>query len=324
MVLTSRRRIWRRCWGFLTLAQQSGWRVSCGLWIGVVGQGFVVVAGAAVGENWGMIENRMLPAALGLEGLGELDARGGFELAASAGYRGIAFATNHGELNPEALGPSARRQVRALLAGRGLVVESVRTAAPRGGLAESGTIDRTLDQARKAMMLAREMGVGTVSLYAGMLGEGREGAVPGGVPEGTVVAALRELAQQADASGLTLALSAGGGMEALARVLKAVDFPRAKVNLEGAGLIGAGEDVLKAAEWMAGSVGQMTASDAIRAGRGVRVAMLGEGQLPLRKLAELLREQGFVGPWVVDVRELGDGVGAARHAAEVLRGVMGE
>jgi sugar phosphate isomerase/epimerase len=55
----------------------------------------------------------------------------------------------------------------------------------------------------------------------------------------------------------------------------------------------------------------------------VRAAVLGEGQLPLRELVAMLREQGFDGPWVVDVRELGDGAGAARRAAEVLRGVMG-
>jgi len=47
----------------------------------------------------------------------------------------------------------------------------------------------------------------------------------------------------------------------------------------------------------------------------VRAAWLGEGQLPLPELVGLLREQGFAGPWVVDVRGLGDGAGAARRAA---------
>jgi len=54
-----------------------------------------VVEGAVVGENWGMNENRVIPVALGLEGLGG-DARAGFELAAVNGYRGIAFATTMG------------------------------------------------------------------------------------------------------------------------------------------------------------------------------------------------------------------------------------
>jgi sugar phosphate isomerase/epimerase len=276
-----------------------------------------------------METNRTIPAALAIDGLSGVDARGGFDLAAGAGYRGVAFATNHPELNPEALGPSARRQVKAILAGKGLRVESVRAAGPRGGLSDSGTIDRTLEQARKAMTLAREMGVGTVAVYVGMLEDRhadaaqpapRQASAP--VPPETVVAALRELAQQADAAGLTLALSAGGGIEALARVLKAVDFERAQVNLDGAGLIGAGEDVLAAADLLAGAVGQLTASDAVKSGRGVRAAVLGEGQLPVRELVALLHAQGFAGPWVVDVRDLADGAAAARRAAEVLRGWM--
>jgi sugar phosphate isomerase/epimerase len=264
-----------------------------------------------------------IPAALGLDGLTDFDARAGFDLAAGAGYRGIAFATNHRELNPEALGASARRQVKTILAGKGLRVEAVRAAGPRNGLADSATIDRTLDQARKAINLAREMGVGTVSLNVGTLGAGATGGGSGGgLPETTIVAALRDLAQHADAAGLTLAVSAGGASEALARVLKAVDFERAKINLEGAGIIGAGEDVLQTAELLAGQVGQMTASDAIKSGRGVRTTMLGEGQLPLRELARMLWEQGFRGPWVVDVRDLAEGPQAAEHAANVLRGLM--
>jgi sugar phosphate isomerase/epimerase len=216
--------------------------------------------------------------------------------------------------------------VKTVLAGKGLAVESVRAAVPKGGLADAVSIDRTLETARMAMMLAREMGVGTVALHVGMLADGgksgaeAQGHGDGGMPEATIVSALRELAQQADAAGLTLAVSSNGGTEALARILKQVDFDRAKINLDGARLIGAGEDVLQTAEWMAGTVGQLTVSDAIRAGRGVRAALLGDGQLPLRELVALLREQGFAGPWVVDVRGLPDGPAAAQHAADVLAG----
>ncbi len=260
-----------------------------------------------------MSDARIIPAALSIEGLGGLDARGGFDVAASAGYRGIAFATNHAELNPEALGPSARRHVRTILASKHLGIESLRAAAPRAGLADATTIDRTLDNARKAMLLARELGVGTVSLNVGRLGENA------GVPETTIVAALRELAQQADASGLKLALSSDGGMDPLARVIKAVDFDRTRIDLNGSQVIGAGEDPLQAAELAAGTIGQLTASDAVKSGRGMRAVPLGEGQLPLRELVALLREQGFDGPWVIDVRDLPDGPAAAQLAADLLR-----
>jgi sugar phosphate isomerase/epimerase len=260
-----------------------------------------------------------IPAALGLDGLTDFDARAGFELAAATGYRGVAFATNHRELNPDALGPSARRQVKAILAGKALRVESLRAAGPRAGLTDSATIDRTLDQVRKAISLARDMGVGTVSMHMGTLGSQPGGAA---LPESTIIAALRDLAQHADAAGLTLALSAGGGAAALARILKAVDFDRARINFDGAALIGAGDDVLQTAEILAGKIGQLTASDAVKSGRGVRAVTLGEGQLPLRELAQMLHEQGFHGPWVVDVRDLADAPNAAQRAAEALRATL--
>ena len=65
-------------------------------------------------------------------------------------------------------------------------------------------------------------------------------------------------------------------------------------------------------------IGQVTAADAIRGGKSVRATFLGEGQLPLPELMEILEEQGFRGPLVVDVRDLSDSAEGARHAAEVL------
>src|SRR4051794_25801534 len=117
-----------------------------------------------------MSDPSTIPAALALDGLGSLDARASFDVASSARYHGIAFATNHRELNPELLGPSARRHVKTILASKQLEIASVRAAAPRGGLADTAMIDRTLENARKAIHLARELGVGTVALNIGAVG----------------------------------------------------------------------------------------------------------------------------------------------------------
>jgi sugar phosphate isomerase/epimerase len=267
----------------------------------------------------------IIPAALALDGIGG-DARAGIAVAAGCGYRGIAFATNHPELTPDNLGESARRHLKSMLGGQGLSIESLRAAAPRGGLSDPATIDRTIENARKAMVLARELGVGTVALNIGALaapaaGSGDAGRTENRTPEDTIVAALRELAQRADAAGLTLVVGAEGS-EALGGILKRVDFDRARMNLDGARLIGAAEDPLVVAQRLAGTIGQLTASDAVRSGRSVRASMLGEGQLPLVELLANLREQGFDGPLVVDVRDLPDGVTGAEHAAAVLRRLL--
>ena len=227
-----------------------------------------------------MKNDGQIPAALAIDGLAG-DARGAFELAAGCGYRGIAFATNHAELNADALGESGRRHLRTMLSGKGLGIEAVRAAVPRGGLTETGTIDRTLENVRKAMSLARALGVRTVGVHIGMLGAPGAAAANGGnqVGEGTMVAALRELAQQADAAGVILAVEAEGGGgtagegEMLARILKAVDFEGVRGLIDGARAIGMGEDPVKVAELLAamggtkGGIGQVTLADAVRAGR---------------------------------------------------------
>jgi sugar phosphate isomerase/epimerase len=256
-----------------------------------------------------MPDDRPIPAALAIDGLSG-DARGAFDLASSARYHGISFATNHPELTPDQLGQSARRHLKTTLSSRQLGIDAIRVAAPHGALTDTETIDRTMDNARKAFLLAADLGVQTVAMNVGNLGTSK-------VPESTIVAAVRELAQHADAAGLTLALGSEGA-EHLRGLIKDVDYDRATVNFDAARLIAAGDDPLKVAEEMAGIIGQVTAADAIRAGKSARATFLGEGQLPLPDLLAILDEQGFHGPMVVDVRDLTDGVEGARHAAEVL------
>jgi sugar phosphate isomerase/epimerase len=257
-----------------------------------------------------MANETAVPAALAIDGLGG-DARDAFALASSAGYRGIAFATNHAELTPESLGESGRRHLRKILESKRLGVEAIRAAAPRAGITDSATIDRTVENVRKAVELAHDLRVGTVAVNLGPVGSGN-------VAESTAVEAVRELSKIADAAGITLAV-AGETSAPVEALLKQVDYERARMNLDAGRLIAGGEDPLKVAEQLAGRLGQFTAADAVRAGKAVRGAFLGEGQLPLVEMLEILEEMGFRGPTVVDVRDVGDGAAGARHAAEVLR-----
>ncbi len=284
-----------------------------------------------------MPTDRPIAASLSLDGLAT-DARGAFDLAAGAGFRGVAFSTQHPELGPRELGESGRRHLKTILAGKRLAIESLRAGGGgrRGGgggggrgLADSRTVDAAMDHARAAMVLARELGVKTVALDVGRIPEGDAGGAGGvaalsghALPEATLVLALRELAQAADASGITLALGADSAI-GLARIVKAVDFDGAKMDLDGAREIAAAEDPLRFAGDFGGRIGQFTAADAVRSGASMRSVMLGEGQLPLSELYGILREHGFAGPLVVDVRDLPDKAQAVEHAAAVLRRILG-
>jgi sugar phosphate isomerase/epimerase len=263
-----------------------------------------------------MPTNDQLPAALSIDALGD-DARSAFAIASNAQYAGISFATNHPQLKPADLGESARRHLKTTLNAKHLNIDAIRIASPKGGLAEMETIDRTLDNARKGFLLASDLGVKTVALNLGNISN----TAAGKVPRSSIVAAVRELAQHADAAGLKLALSSDGAEE-LRTLIKEVDFEGALVNLDAARLISNGEDPLKVAEEMAGAIGQVTAADAIRAGKSVRAAFLGEGQLPLPDLMQILEEQGYRGPLIVDVRDLLNAPEAAQHAADVLRKLL--
>ena len=254
-----------------------------------------------------------IPASLSIDGLTG-DARSSFDIASHSGYHGIAFPTNHPELMPDRLDQSARRHLKTVLASKQLEVDAIRVAVPRTSLTDTATIDRTLDNARKAFLLAHDLGVSTISLHVGNLAGSK-------MPPSTIVAAIRELAQHADAAGLTLALGSDTAGP-LAGVLKQVDYDRARINFDPARMIAGGEDALKLAEEHAGLIGQVTAADAVRAGNSVRAAFLGEGQLALPELMAILQEQGFAGPMLVDVRDLADGAAGARHAAHVLEKLM--
>ncbi|MCL2641463.1 MAG: sugar phosphate isomerase/epimerase [Phycisphaerales bacterium] len=257
-----------------------------------------------------------IPASLAIDAF-TVDARNAFDIAADARYHGIAFATNHPELMPDQLGHTARRHLKTMLAGKRLEIDAIRIAAPKGALTDPTTIDRTLDGAQKAFLLARDLGVKVVSLNVGNLVDNK-------VPHSTLIAAIRQLAQHADAVGggeLTVSLS-GDASEPLRSMLKEVDYDRAAANLDTANTLAAGEDILLAAEALAGVIGQLTAADVIRAGKTIRPTCLGEGQLPLHELLEILADQGFRGPMVVDVRDLPDGEAGARHAANVLRKLL--
>ena len=257
-----------------------------------------------------------IPAALSLDGLAG-PARDSFDLAASAGYAGIAIATNHPELSPDKLDLSARRHVRKILDSKHLNLAALRIATPRGSLTDPATIDRTMDSARKAIDLARDLGIHTLALNLGNLASTT-------VSQSTLISALRQLAQAVDASGTPLSLAFSADTSApLADILKQVDYDYARINLEGARLIAAGESPLDAAANFAGRIAQFTASDAIRAGSSLRPVELGQGQLPLSEILALLHEQGFRGPTVVDLRNLPNSPAAALHAAHLLRTALG-
>ena len=172
-----------------------------------------------------MSNDAPIAASLAIDALGD-DARAAFSLAAEARFHGIAFATNHPQLTPDELSSTGRRDLKRILASKHLALDALRIAAPRTALADPATIDRTIENARKGFHLAHDLGITTVSLNVGNLADSK-------TPMDSIVSAIRELAQHADAAGLTLAIGSDSS-DILAGILKRVDYDRARVNFDTA------------------------------------------------------------------------------------------
>jgi sugar phosphate isomerase/epimerase len=258
--------------------------------------------------NFDMSNVERIAAALSLDGVGG-DARAGFALAGGAGYSGVAIATNHAELSPEALSDSGRRHVKKILESSQMNVAAVRAAGPRGGLMDPAGIDRMVGNVRKAMKLAADLSASTVTLHAGSMSAA---GVAGGA------AALKELAQEAEHAGLTLAVS-GDASDKLLAMLADTGCENATLNMSPAAAIGAGEDAVKLLQSLRKLPGALTAADAIKAGKQLRLVTMGEGQVPWEEVFAVLREQDFRGPTIVDVRDLTDSPAGAIDAAAYLR-----
>ncbi len=258
----------------------------------------------------GMSTTPPIPASLFIGGLPQ-DARSAFDLASSAHYASVALPSRHDELAPEVLSATGRRHVKKILEMRHLSADALRLATPRTGLTDAANVDEVMTHARAAIELAHDLGIQTLSLNAGP-------ADDKGKLNSVAESALRELAEQADRSGLRLAISADQPA-AISQMLAALGSNQVQANLEPARILAAGVDPLKAAEMLAGKLAQFTAADAVRMGASLQFAELGRGQIPLAQLLRILHEQNFRGPFVVDVRQLGDPASAAHHASETLR-----
>lgn len=263
--------------------------------------------------NAAMSTTPPIAASLFLAGLPQ-DARSAFDLAASAHYASVALPSRHQELAPEVLSSTGRRHVKKILETKHLSADAIRLATPRTGLTDASNIDQVMTHALATIELAHDLGIHTLSLNAGPTDEK-------GKLNNIAESALRELAEHADRAGLRLAISAEQPA-AIEQMLQALNSNQVLANLEPARVLAAGADPVKVAEALAGKLAQFTASDAVRAGTTLQYAELGRGQIPLAQLMDLLREQNFHGPLVVDVRQLGDPASAAHHASDVLRKLL--
>lgn len=165
-----------------------------------------------------------------LESLGQ-PLRTAVVTAAQAGVQGLVFDAT-GQLGPDSLGETARREVRHLLQSHLLSCIALRCPLKRG-LDEIDGLEVRLERLRRAMQLSFDLGARLV-----LLGIGAVPAETANPAYERMKAFLTELSQFGDRIGCRIALDAGlEPIEALLSLIQSIDTGSLGVTIDPATLL---------------------------------------------------------------------------------------
>ncbi|MBX7106174.1 MAG: sugar phosphate isomerase/epimerase [Gemmataceae bacterium] len=231
-----------------------------------------------------------------LESLAPANFRAGLEAARRIGAAGVQFDAV-GDLHPDRLGESARREVGYLLRSHGLVATALHCPL-RNGLDSASNLEARIAHLQKAMTLSFDLGARIVIVDGGRVPESADD--PRRV---TLRESLLALAAYGDRTGTMLALEAGG--EPAARLVEFLDMIPGTglgINYDPANFIVRDMDPLTQLTAFGGRVVHVHAHDA-KAGTASRAAStvpLGGGDVDWLAIIGTLTAQEYHGFLVVE------------------------
>jgi sugar phosphate isomerase/epimerase len=247
---------------------------------------------------------------IGLESLG-LPLRRALQEAERLGVGGVEVEAV-GDLAPNQLSQTGRREFRHLLRAHNLDLTALRCPLRRG-LDAVENQEARIDHVKKVLSLSFDLGPRIVVVQAGRMPEKDDDPRAGPMKD-----ALLALAAHGDRVGTTLALETGlESGEALAGYLARFDTGSLGVDFDPANLGLNGFSPYEAARALAGRIVHAHAKDARRAGasRSAQEVPLGHGDLDWMLLLGTLEEVEYRG-WLVVQRETGN-----RRREDVAAGV---
>jgi len=217
-----------------------------------------------------------------------------------------------GELSPNQLSQTGRRELRNLLRAHSLELTALGCPL-RHGLDVVEGQEARIDHLRNVLSLSFDLGPRIVIVEAGRLPEKADDPRAGPITE-----ALLALGHHGDRVGARLALETGlDSGEAICRFLAPLDTGGLGVNFDPANLLINGIDPYESVGVLAARILHAHAKDARVAGasRAVREVPLGHGDLEWMRLLADLAEVEYRG-WLVVEQQVGD-----NRRADVAAGV---
>jgi sugar phosphate isomerase/epimerase len=245
-----------------------------------------------------------------LESLG-LPLRRGLQQAERLGVAGVQFDAA-GDLSPNTLSQTGRRELRHLLLAHSLELAAVGCPL-RHGLDAAEDQQPRLEHVRKVMTLAHDLGTQITIVQAGRIPEDANDPRAARLSESLLV-----LGQHGDRVGTTLALETGLEPGAVLRAfLDRLDTGSLGVNFDPANLLMHGFDIYESARALHDRIVHTHARDAraVSASRSAQEVPLGHGDIDWMSYLGLLEEIGYRG-WLTIERETGE-----NRLADVAAGV---
>jgi len=219
-----------------------------------------------------------------------LGVRPGIEKVKELGLDGFQTYVTGGELAPENMGRSARREFRKFVADRGLVVSAL--CVELGGYADPATVDDKVERTMRMIDLGVDLGVAIHTAHIGRVSED-----PNSRERQTIAEALSAIGNYAAERDCCFACETGPEETMVLRdFLASLDCPGLRVNYDPANLVMNGFDPVKGVGDLAGLIVHTHAKDGIREDdKRRREVPLGQGQVPWDDYLAALGEAGYEG-----------------------------
>lgn len=220
-----------------------------------------------------------------------------------------------GELSPDNLSQTGRRQLRHMVVSHGMTIAAVGFPTRRG-YDNLERLEARVQQTHKVLQFAYEMGAPLVVNHIGVIPESRE---PKHIH---FFDSMESIGRQADRVGARFGIETGeNSPQRLAEFLKETNLFGLAVNFDPANLFARGHDIYDAVgqlyQWIAG----VHVKDVVRSGgiSGVTEVPVGKGDLDWEVILGRLLETEYTGSLIVERETTDDPVNDLRSAIEYLQ-----
>jgi L-ribulose-5-phosphate 3-epimerase len=226
-----------------------------------------------------------------------LGVRDGIRKAAQLGAQGVQVYTTAGELAPENISASKRREFVKFVNECSVVISA--TCADYGeGFIDTARNRELIPKVKANIDLAVDLGVTIITTHIGHVPENEKLPV-----WNVLIAALNDIGKHADKRNVVLATETGPESGAvLAKLIKKLDTRAVRVNFDPANLVMGCFDHLQAVRDLAPYIVHTHAKDGKR---GNGEVALGKGDVDFPRYLSVLKETGFDGFFTIE-REVGE------------------